>query len=140
MRSKFVALVAYSLPIFLFIGFLEIAARQFFLQITPAGAENSLASFLGKQGRSSATGHFSNETGLKASTPVSEIEPLPYFLYVNKPGSSLEGKVQINSLGHRGPEISEEPPVGTLRILAIGGSTTYGWLLKDYRDAWPSLL
>lgn len=45
-----------------------------------------------------------------------------------------------NSRGYRGPEIAVPKPEGAFRIVALGGSTTYGELLDDWRDAYPARL
>jgi hypothetical protein len=54
--------------------------------------------------------------------------PHPYFGYVRRDGGPTDG---INSLGFWGPELDVEKPPNTLRIVALGGSTTAGPL------AWP---
>ena len=47
---------------------------------------------------------------------------------------------QVNALGYRGPEIALPKPDETYRIVAMGGSTTYGAHLESWRDAYPHLL
>jgi len=54
--------------------------------------------------------------------------PHPYFGYVRRDGGARD---QINSLGFWGPELTLEKPDNTLRIVALGGSTTAG------PRAWP---
>jgi len=49
----------------------------------------------------------------------------PLALRRNKPGF-VQHDVRINSLGFRGEEISRRKPPGTLRIVCIGDSTTFG--------------
>lgn len=44
-----------------------------------------------------------------------------------------------NSLGYRGPEITQPKPAGVFRIVAMGGSTTYGISL-NWSDAYPAQL
>jgi lysophospholipase L1-like esterase len=66
--------------------------------------------------------------------------PHPYLLYVNNPGFEWAGIRQINSLGYRGPEMTLRPAPGTTRILAIGGSTTFGHLVRDPLMTWPKQL
>lgn len=39
--------------------------------------------------------------------------------------------VHINSRGTRGPEFAEEKPPGTIRVLSLGDSRTFGWGLSD---------
>jgi lysophospholipase L1-like esterase len=83
------------------------------------------------------------------------IAPHPYLLYVNQPGplclrkpggiptGALLGSPdcrsagQIDLFGLRGPEIQKEKKPGVLRILFLGGSTTYSVSVADYRDTWP---
>lgn len=57
---------------------------------------------------------------------------LNYGLSPNYPG--------INSLGYRGEEIATPKPEGVFRIVAVGGSTTYGDLIPDWRQAYPAQL
>ena len=45
----------------------------------------------------------------------------------------------INSDGFRGPEFNIEKPDNTFRVIAVGGSTTFGIGVKD-GSTWPSIL
>lgn len=72
-------------------------------------------------------------------TVPGRLSPHPFMLYVNTPSFAADGFQQHNSQGYRGGEIVPcEPPC--LRILALGGSTTYGHLLANPADAWPAQL
>ena len=62
----------------------------------------------------------------------------PYISYDMKPGYAIPG-VTINSLGFRGAEFAAKKPAGTYRIVALGGSTTYGTQLTD-EHTYPFLL
>jgi lysophospholipase L1-like esterase len=68
--------------------------------------------------------------------------PHPYLLWENTPNFiSEEGIKQTNSLGYRNKEdfnFTKDEKV--FRILALGGSTTWGYLLDDPDDAWPAQL
>jgi lysophospholipase L1-like esterase len=68
--------------------------------------------------------------------------PHPYLLWENTPEFvSEDGVKQTNNLGYRNKddfEFTKAPNV--FRILALGGSTTWGYLLDDPEDAWPSQL
>ena len=46
----------------------------------------------------------------------------------------------VNSLGYRGPEIAVPKPDAVYRIVAIGGSTTYGLFLDLWQLAYPRQL
>ena len=46
--------------------------------------------------------------------------------YRLKPGISLLDTYRINHLGYRGPEVRAARRPGTLRLLALGDSTTFG--------------
>jgi lysophospholipase L1-like esterase len=52
--------------------------------------------------------------------------------------NSKQGKIRINSLGFRGPEIAETKSSGTIRIAFLGSSTTYD-PYADETSNWPSL-
>jgi GDSL-like Lipase/Acylhydrolase family len=47
------------------------------------------------------------------------------------PHPKLIHHVSINSLGYRGPEINKKKPPGTVRILCLGDSGTYGHYVND---------
>lgn len=46
----------------------------------------------------------------------------------------------INSLGYRGDEIVQPKPDGVYRIVALGGSTTFGEYLQSHEEAYPHQL
>lgn len=63
------------------------------------------------------------ETGLRTPIPNSRI-----------------GRIEINALGFRGPEIAMPKPPGTLRIAFLGGSTTYCAEVSGLEQSWPHLV
>ncbi len=81
---------------------------------------------------------------------VGEIGARVYYLYWGRkgaethkteeaPSSKQQRTFTINSLGLRGPEWKLEKAPGVLRVLAVGGSATFG--LKNPEDAtWPVFL
>lgn len=50
----------------------------------------------------------------------------PYLLYIPAPGFSRGGILQHNEHGYRGPAVPLRRTPGKVRILFLGGSTTYG--------------
>lgn len=57
-------------------------------------------------------------------------------LRLPKPGT-MHGKVRVNSLGFRSPEIDIPKPQGTIRLAFLGSSTTYDPYVSDGKP-WPS--
>ena len=55
-----------------------------------------------------------------------------------RPGGVYE-KWRLNSLGLRGPEVDALPSEGTLRVVALGASETFG-LYESPDSEWPRLL
>jgi lysophospholipase L1-like esterase len=71
---------------------------------------------------------------------VSKFKPHPYFNYVCNPEYQLaNGKYPHNSRGFRKPEWSP-PKKDVIRIITLGGSTTYGINSPDGKDVWPAIL
>ena len=69
-----------------------------------------------------------------------EIEPHPYLLYQPTKNYSEKGFLQHNSLRYRNPEFSPSKKKDTTRILALGGSTTYGYHIPNPKETWVALL
>ena len=75
-------------------------------------------------------------------------EPDPFLYWKPRPNQDCFTKighrpVHINSLGTRGPEFRPKKPRGTLRILSLGDSRTFGWGLSEpetYSDRLRQLL
>jgi lysophospholipase L1-like esterase len=72
--------------------------------------------------------------------------PRPFFhpdvltLYsLDTQGAWQRQQATINPLGYRGEAVAPRTSHGPLRILALGGSTTFGYLLRD-QATWPVLL
>ena len=116
--SVFIVCLAFSIAV------LEVCSRVFYSRLTTARCRKFVQLLLGE----------------KHLDDVLSIQHHPYMLYVNRPGWKADGITQHNSYGHRGPEITPGPQPGTKRILALGGSTTYGYLLKSYQESWPAQL
>lgn len=67
--------------------------------------------------------------------------PHPYLNYVFNPKYQLpDGDRPYNSKGFRAPEWPTTKEPETIRIVAVGGSTTYGMFFKDGKNTWPALL
>lgn len=65
------------------------------------------------------------------------VQAHPYRLYTRTPGYAG----QFNSLGYRNAEFDIAKPVGTLRIVCLGGSTTDMHPYQPVRDStWPARL
>ncbi|MCE7966695.1 hypothetical protein FBQ96_14240 [Nitrospirales bacterium NOB] len=67
--------------------------------------------------------------------------PHPYLLYTHTPNLAADGYVQTNSLGYRNEEFTVDKPPNTVRILVLGGSTTFMWpFIKNPADTWVARL
>lgn len=79
--------------------------------------------------------------GMKRSeAPVRRYRPHPYFNYTCNPNYRTPDNIRpYNSRGFRRPEWGGKKE-GGIRIIALGGSTTYGMYSKDGSDVWPALL
>jgi lysophospholipase L1-like esterase len=77
--------------------------------------------------------------GSDGATSRQLLSPHRYLGYYPTPGYT-KGKNRHNSLGYRGDEIVVPKPAGELRIVCVGGSTTYDSDIEDYRLAYPSRL
>jgi lysophospholipase L1-like esterase len=73
---------------------------------------------------------------------VLRYRPHPYFNYVCSPEFSFpDGTRPHHPIGIRATEVSlAEKPAGVVRIVALGGSTTYGVYFRDGADVWTSLV
>jgi lysophospholipase L1-like esterase len=60
-------------------------------------------------------------------------------LKVPNPGLH-SGKIHINSLGFRGPELAEPKPLGSVRLAFLGASTTFCAEVSSDETVWPSLV
>ncbi|MBI1892821.1 MAG: SGNH/GDSL hydrolase family protein [Candidatus Rokubacteria bacterium] len=68
-------------------------------------------------------------------------QPHHWLVYTLRPNyRSLSSRVRHNSYGFRGPEFSVEKPLGMYRIVALGGSTTYGIPITDDAKTYPARL
>ncbi len=67
------------------------------------------------------------------------VQPHPYLSYALTSGWRGPG-TRHNALGFRGPEITAEKPAGTLRVLCLGGSSTYGFSVSSDAATWPARL
>ncbi len=96
---------------------------------TMAGFALHQAPFLEKLRRQTAQGG-SRNTVFQRSVGQS------YLNYLPSPG--LRG--QHNEHGYRGKAVPLDRRPGVLRVLCMGGSTTYGWSVKRPQDAYPAQL
>ena len=62
-----------------------------------------------------------------------------YNAYALKPGYTNGTRERINSLGFRGEDIALKKPEGVYRIIAVGGSTTFGVYLP-WEETYPYAL
>lgn len=79
-----------------------------------------------------------------ASEAALRTVPHPYLAYAMKPGwtspPESEKSISHNSFGLRGPETTLEKPPGTLRVVCLGGSSTYGNTPTSNEATWPARL
>lgn len=113
---------------------LEYGSYIIYRDYAPQAGKKALEGLLDERPKQ-ATGNFEN------GNAISEIEVYPYYFYRNRASSKINGKQQINSEGYRnGTTEFGIKNSKVVRILAVGGSTTFGWLIKEYQDTWPNKL
>lgn len=110
------------ITVLLVLGAAEIAARVAFPRIF-RHPEKSLALLRGENLRSSR-----------------RVIGQPYLNYALAPDFKDGDGSQHNAHGQRGPLVPMERQPGTLRVLCLGGSTTYGWSVRRPDEAYPGQL
>jgi lysophospholipase L1-like esterase len=123
---NFLALLTSAIATF---AVLEVGARVYLERVAPEARFVNYASFRQLEKRYGGDGATSRQL----------LSPHRYLGYYPTPGYT-KGKNRHNSLGYRGDEIVLPKPAGELRIVCVGGSTTYDSDIEDYRLAYPSRL
>lgn len=70
-------------------------------------------------------------------------EPAPFNRWAMKENADFHqgGEHAVtNSLGWRSPEITRDKPQGTIRVMALGGSSVYGFGASENDTTWPARL
>jgi len=72
------------------------------------------------------------------------VQQSPYVRGALVPGASFrsgEMQITVDELGFRGDGVTPTKPPGVFRIVALGGSSTFGWKgIPGHGQAWPALL
>lgn len=123
---NFVALLTSAIATF---AVLEVGARVYLEHFAPEARFVNYASYR----------QLAKRYGGDGATSRQLLSPHRYLGYYPTPGYT-KGKNRHNSLGYRGDEIVVPKPAGELRIVCVGGSTTYDSDIEDYRLAYPSRL
>lgn len=119
------ALLSASLIVIL-VAFVEIVASLYYFFVLPERNRLMLEPLL----------------GLTNSGPqeLLRYQPHPYFNYVfNRDYHYADGAKPFNSRGFRAPEWAAKD-AGKIRIVAVGGSTTFGIFSRDGDNIWPAFL
>jgi lysophospholipase L1-like esterase len=77
---------------------------------------------------------------LRAASEFQERFIRHYYLGYTPTPDYAVGPNRHNSLGYRGKSFPLAKPAGEFRIVCLGGSTTYGVTVDDYREAYPEQL
>jgi lysophospholipase L1-like esterase len=123
---NFLALLTSAIATF---AVLEVGARVYLEHFAPEARFVNYASYR----------QLAKRYGGDGATSRQLLSPHRYLGYYPTPGYT-KGKNRHNSLGYRGDEIALPKPAGELRIVCVGGSTTYDSDIEDYRLAYPSRL
>ena len=118
--------VLYILYLVVLLAIFDFVVGLLYNRIAPSLGQRNIQILLGEVGEEQAL----NE------------RPHPYLLWENTPDYiSPEGVKETNNLGYRNKKDFEfTKDANVFRILALGGSTTWGYLLDDPDDTWPSQL
>jgi len=63
-----------------------------------------------------------------------------YLLYIPTPSFKSHDAIQHNAQGYRGEAVPFARPQNSLRVLFMGGSTTYGEAVENPQDSYPAQL
>lgn len=119
-RSKWFRVLAVLLGFTLAFGLGEVAAR---IYLSQSGQTLDVL----RQ-------HLSNEVPQQM-----RIQGQAYLLYTPAPGYQ-SGRNHHSAQGYRGEAVPLQRAEGVLRVLCLGGSTTYGTGVEDAREAYPAQL
>ena len=115
-----------AILIVILIAFLEVIASLYYFFVVPEQSREMLEPLLGVTS--------------PERQDLLRYKPHPYFNYVfNRDYRYADGFKPYNSRGFRAPEWTAKNP-GTIRVVAVGGSTTYGIFSRDGNDIWPAFL
>lgn len=76
----------------------------------------------------------------ESGDPASLMEEDEALFWRMRPGwRSADGSIAVRASGFRTPDFDARPSAGTLRVVCLGDSTTFGFGLRE-ADAWPRVL
>lgn len=112
-------------------AFLEVVTGYLYEKSSWKNGKQMVAWYMGRQ----------DNPKLALKGELNSIIPHPYLLYTHAPNFEVDGYQQTNSRGYRNAEFPVAKPVDTIRILVLGGSTTFMWpYIKNPADTWVARL